>query len=54
VVAWRDMEGALDVEDAVEKLGAAIRAVLDLSNLSAIPREKQPEPSKPGGTPLFA
>jgi len=54
VVAWRDKKGTLDAEDAAEKLSAAIRAVLDLSDLSAIPREKQPEPSKPSGTPLFA
>jgi 2,4-dichlorophenol 6-monooxygenase len=53
VVAWRDKEGTPDPHDATEKLSAAIRAVLDLSDLSAIPREKQPEPSKPSGTPLF-
>ena len=35
-----------------EKLSAAIRTVLDLKSLSAIPREKQHEPSKPSGTPL--
>jgi 2,4-dichlorophenol 6-monooxygenase len=54
VVAWRDKEAASDVDDAAEKLSAAICAVLDLPNLSAIPREKQPEPSTPSGTPLFA
>jgi 2,4-dichlorophenol 6-monooxygenase len=54
VVAWRDKEGTLDAEEAAEKLSAAIRAVLDLTDLSAIPREKQPEPSKASGTPLFA
>jgi 2,4-dichlorophenol 6-monooxygenase len=52
-VAWRDKEGTPDAQEAAEKLSAAIRAVLDLSDLSAIPREKQPEPSKPSGTPLF-
>ena len=54
VVAWRDKKGTLDGEDATEKLSAAIRAVLDLTNLSTIPRKKQPEPSTPSGTPLFA
>ena len=54
VVAWRDREGTFDVEDALGKLSGAIRGVLDLSNLAAIRREKQPEPSQPGGTPLFA
>jgi 2,4-dichlorophenol 6-monooxygenase len=54
VVAWRDMKGTLKGEDATEKLSAAIRAVLDLTNLSTIPRKKQPEPSAPSGTPLFA
>jgi 2,4-dichlorophenol 6-monooxygenase len=54
VVAWRNKEGMLDAEDAAEKLGRAICAVLDLPSLSAIPREKQTEPSKPSGTPLFA
>jgi 2,4-dichlorophenol 6-monooxygenase len=53
VVAWRDKEGTPDPKDAEEKLSSAIRAVLDLPSLSAIPREKQPEPSKPGGAPLF-
>jgi 2,4-dichlorophenol 6-monooxygenase len=54
VVAWRDKHGTPDVQEAAEKLSAAIRAVLDLPNLSAIPRDKQPEPSTPSGTPLFA
>jgi 2,4-dichlorophenol 6-monooxygenase len=54
VVAWRDKEAAFDVDDAEEKLNAAIRAVLDLPNLSAISREKLPEPSTPSGAPLFA
>jgi 2,4-dichlorophenol 6-monooxygenase len=54
VVAWRDKEAASGVDDAEEKLNAAIRAVLDLPNLSAISREKLPEPSTPSGTPLFA
>lgn len=53
VVAWRDKEGTPDALDAAEKLSAAIRAVLDLPNLSAIPREKLSELSKPSGTPLF-
>jgi len=54
VVAWRDKDGTLDAGEATEKLSAAIRAVLDLADLSTIPREKEPEPSKPSGTPLFA
>jgi len=54
VIAWRDKEAASNVDDAEEKLSAAIRAVLDLPNFSAIPREKQPEPSILSGTPLFA
>jgi 2,4-dichlorophenol 6-monooxygenase len=54
VVAWRDKEGTPDPEVAEEKLSVAIRAVLDLPNLSALPREKQPEPSTHSGTPLFA
>jgi 2,4-dichlorophenol 6-monooxygenase len=53
VVAWRDKEGTLDAEDAAEKVTAAVRAVLDLADLSTIPREKPPEPSTPSGTPLF-
>src|SRR5258707_10736130 len=53
VVAWRDKEGTLDVEDAAEKLGKAICAVLDLPSLSTIPPENQGEPSKSSGTPLF-
>jgi 2,4-dichlorophenol 6-monooxygenase len=53
VVAWRDKEGTLDAEDAAEKLSSAVRAVLDLADLSTIPREKPPEPSTPSGTPLF-
>jgi 2,4-dichlorophenol 6-monooxygenase len=39
VVAWRDKEGTPDPGDAEEKLSAAIRAVLDLPSLSALPRE---------------
>ena len=42
----------LDVAEA--RLSAALCAVLDLPNLAAITREKQAEPSKPSGTPLFA
>jgi 2,4-dichlorophenol 6-monooxygenase len=53
-VAWRNKEGTSDVKDAADKLGAAIRTVLDLSNLSAIPRQKQADQSNPTGTPLFA
>jgi len=53
VVAWRDKEGTLDAEDAAEKVTAAVRAVLDLADLSTIPREKPPEPSTPSGTPQF-
>ena len=52
--AWRDREGTSDVGDAEERLSPAIRAVLDLPNLSAISREKLAEPSTPSGTPLFA
>jgi 2,4-dichlorophenol 6-monooxygenase len=54
VVAWRDKEGTPDVNHAVDRLSEAIRAVLDLPNLSMIPRDKQAEPSKPTGAPLFA
>ena len=54
VVAWRDMEGTSDPGEAVDRLSAAIRRVLDVSDLSAIPREKPQPPSKPSGTPLFA
>ncbi len=54
VVAWRDHEGTLDAGEAAEKLSAAISAVLDVADLSTIPREKQPEQAKPSGTPLFA
>ena len=54
VVAWRCKQGTSDVEDAVSKLSEALCAALDLPNLSAIPREKQAEPSKASGTPLFA
>ena len=54
VVAWRNKEGTLDVGDAAEKLGRAICTVLNLPSLSTSPREKQSEPSKPSGTPLFA
>jgi 2,4-dichlorophenol 6-monooxygenase len=54
VVAWRDKEGTLDAGEAAGKLSAAIRAVLDVADLSTIPREKQPEPAKPSGISLFA
>ena len=54
VVAWRDQEGTPEPQDAADKLGAAIRAVLDLPNLSMILREKQAELSNPTDTPLFA
>ena len=40
VVAWRDKEGTPDAKDAEEKLSAAIRAVLDLPSLSALPRRE--------------
>jgi 2,4-dichlorophenol 6-monooxygenase len=53
VVAWRDREGTPDPKDAKEKLSAAIRTVLDLKSLAALPRDERPEPSKPGGVPLF-
>jgi 2,4-dichlorophenol 6-monooxygenase len=46
VVAWRDKGGTFDVGDATDRLSAALRTVLDLSDLSAIPREKQPEPHR--------
>jgi 2,4-dichlorophenol 6-monooxygenase len=42
VVAWRDKDGTLDAGEAFEKLGAAIRAVLDLADLSAITHQKNP------------
>ena len=42
------------VREAFDRLSEAIQTVLDLAELSAIPRERPPEPSKPGGTPLFA
>ncbi len=54
VVAWRDIEGTSDSVEALERLSAAIRSVLDLTDLSAVPREKRAAPSKPSGTPLFA
>jgi 2,4-dichlorophenol 6-monooxygenase len=54
VVAWRDMEGTSDTSAALDRLSAAIRTVLDLPGLSAIPRQKPSSPSKPSGTPLFA
>jgi len=54
VVAWRDKVGTPDFAVAVEKLGAAICTVLDLPDLSAIPRDKQVEFARPGGAPLFA
>lgn len=54
VVAWRSKKGTADAQDAAEKLGAAICAVLDLPNLSTIPRERQAGTSEPGGTELFA
>jgi 2,4-dichlorophenol 6-monooxygenase len=53
VVAWRDKEGTPDAKDAEERLSAAIRTVLDISSLAALPRGKQPEPSKPSVTLLF-
>jgi 2,4-dichlorophenol 6-monooxygenase len=53
-VAWRDKQGTPDPKHAEEKLGAAIRAVLDLPSLSGLAREKRAEPAKPGGAPLFA
>jgi len=54
VVAWRDVEGTSDASVALDRLSAAIQRVLDLPDLSAIPREKPSSPSKPSGTPLFA
>ena len=54
VVAWRDKDGTSDAGEAFDRLSAAIRTVLDLTDLSAIPREKPPAPSKPSGAPLFA
>ena len=54
VVAWRNAEGAADVDDAAKKLGMAICAVLDLPSISVILREKQTEPPKPSDAPLFA
>lgn len=53
VVAWRDKEGTLDSGEAADRLGEAIRTVLDLANLSAVPRRRSESPN-PGGTPLFA
>ena len=47
VVAWRDKEGTPDPTDAEERLSAAIRAVLDLPSLSALPREKEPDHRSP-------
>jgi 2,4-dichlorophenol 6-monooxygenase len=54
VVAWRSQEGTADRGDAAEQLSTAICAVLDLPSLATIPRERQAETSKPGGTQLFA
>ena len=54
VVAWRDKHGTSEPGEATERLSKAIRTVLDLANLSALPREKKPETDKPSGTPLFA
>jgi 2,4-dichlorophenol 6-monooxygenase len=54
VVAWREKDAPSDVDDAEKKLSAAIRAVLDLSDLTAIPRKAQSAPSAPSGTTLFA
>ncbi|WP_426437051.1 FAD-dependent monooxygenase [Bradyrhizobium genosp. P] len=54
VVAWRDMEGTSDIGEALNRLSVAIRTILDISDLSAIPREKPTQPSKPSGTQLFA
>ena len=51
VVAWRQMEAAVDVADAEARLSAALCAVLDLSDLSTI---SQAEPVKPNAAPLFA
>src|SRR5262249_61285802 len=46
VVAWRSRDGARDAGEAMERLSAAIRTVLDLNDLSAVPREKRVEPSR--------
>ena len=54
VVSWRDKDGMSDNGEAFDRLSAAIRTVLDLKDLSAIPREKPQAPTKPSGTPLFA
>lgn len=54
VIAWRDREGTLDTAVAAERLRAAIRTVLDLADLSAVPRERKPGPAKPSSTPQFA
>lgn len=54
VVAWRDQQGTRDIGEAAERLSAAIRKVLDIADLSAIPRPKQSKPSRTSSTPLFA
>ncbi|MBN8974138.1 MAG: 2,4-dichlorophenol 6-monooxygenase, partial [Rhizobiales bacterium] len=54
VVAWRDMEGTSEESEALNRLSAAIRMVLDLSDFTAIPRERPLVTSEPNGTPLFA
>ena len=54
VVAWRDKDGTPNVGEATERLGAAIRTILDLTDLSAVKRDSLHESSKPSATPLFA
>ena len=54
VVAWRDKHGTSDPGEAFDRLSEAILTVLDLANLSAVPRDKKPETAKSNGTPLFA
>ena len=48
-----DDEGSAARDTDAARVSAALRTVLDLSDMSAIPREKQPEASKPGGMRFF-
>jgi 2,4-dichlorophenol 6-monooxygenase len=54
VVAWRERTAAKSADDATEKLGAALRAVLDLSSFAGIKQVEKTSCSKSSSPALFA
>jgi 2,4-dichlorophenol 6-monooxygenase len=54
VVAWRERGAAKSADDATEKLGAALRAVLDLPSLAGIKQVEERVCTTGSGPALFA